>query len=288
MAKVSTYPTITAAGLADGDEFLVIDVSAAKTKIITKAQLSTLYQAANANLLALAGLTSAANKVPYFTGAGAAAVADFSAAGRALVDDADAAAQRTTLGLGSAAVESAAAFDAAGAAAAAEAASQPLDAVLTSLSLLADPDADAILFWDDSAGNYKHLVLTGGLTISGTNLQARESLVIALGDETTTITTGTAKVTFRMPYAFTLTAVRASVNTVSSSGVVTVDINEGGTTILSTKLTIDASELTSTTAATPAVISDSSLADDAEITLDIDTAGTGAKGLKVTLVGRQA
>ncbi len=88
-----------------------------------------------------------------------------------------------------------------------------------------------------------------------------------------------------MPFAMTVTTVRASVNTVSSSGTPTVDINEAGTTILSTKLTIDASEFTSVTAATPAVISDASLADDAEITIDIDTAGTGAKGLKVCIIG---
>jgi hypothetical protein len=106
-----------------------------------------------------------------------------------------------------------------------------------------------------------------------------------LSDETTTLTTGTAVFTYRMPHAMTLTGVMASVNTVSSSGVVTVDINESGTTILSTKLTIDASEKTSTTAATPAVISDTALAYDSEITFDIDTAGTGAAGLKVWLIG---
>lgn len=57
---------------------------------------------ADAELAALAGLTSAADKLPYFTGAGTASVADFTAAGRALVDDATAAAQATTLGLGTA------------------------------------------------------------------------------------------------------------------------------------------------------------------------------------------
>ena len=71
--------------------------------------------------------------------------------------------------------------------------------------------------------------------------------------------------------------------------VLTVDINEGGSTILSTKLTIDASEKTSTTAATAAVISDASLADDALMTIDIDGVGSGTAGagLKVTLIGYQ-
>jgi len=108
---------------------------------------------------------------------------------------------------------------------------------------------------------------------------------VACSDETTALTTGTAKITFRMPYAMTLTAVRASLSTASSSGLPAIDINEAGVSILSTTITIDVSEKTSTTAATPAVISDANLADDAEITVDIDTAGTGAKGLKITLIG---
>ena len=116
-----------------------------------------------------------------------------------------------------------------------------------------------------------------------------ESFVVALSDETTALTTGVAKITFRMPYAFTLTAVKASVTTAPVGSVLTVDINESGSTILSTKLTIDAGEYTSTTAATPAVISDSALADDSAITMDIDTIGSGTAGagLKVTLIGYQ-
>jgi hypothetical protein len=113
------------------------------------------------------------------------------------------------------------------------------------------------------------------------------ALGIACSDETTALTTGGAKATFRMPYAMTLTEVRASVTTAPTGSPLTVDINESGTTILSTKLTIDATEKTSETAATAAVISDSSLADDAEITIDIDQIGStvAGAGLKVWLIG---
>jgi len=116
-----------------------------------------------------------------------------------------------------------------------------------------------------------------------------ESFIIAASDETTALSTGTAKATFRMPYAFTLTGVRASVGTAPVGSVITVDINEAGSSILSTKITIDAGEKTSTTAATAPVISDLALADDAEITIDIDTVGssTAGAGLKVTLIGNQ-
>lgn len=114
-----------------------------------------------------------------------------------------------------------------------------------------------------------------------------QAIIVACSDETTALTTGTAKVTFRMPFAFTLSAVRASLTTPQTSGsIVTVDINEGGSSILSTKITIDNTEKTSTTAATAPVISDTSLADDAEITVDIDQIGDStAKGLKVYLIG---
>jgi hypothetical protein len=132
------------------------------------------------------------------------------------------------------------------------------------------------------------LAVTGDVTATGA-IKNGEPIIICASDETTALTTGTAKVTFRMPYAFTLTGIRASLSTAQTSGsIFTVDVNESGSTILSTKITIDNTEKTSTTAATAPVLSDTSLADDAEITIDIDQVGDGtAKGLKVTLLGRK-
>lgn len=132
-----------------------------------------------------------------------------------------------------------------------------------------------------------HRAGPGGVHGIGSPVQA---FLLAIGDETTAITTGTNKVTFRMPYAFTLTGVRASLSTAQTSGATfTVDVNEAGVSILSTKLTIDNTEKTSKTAAAAAVISDTALADDAEITVDVDQVGDGtAKGLKVYLIGLKA
>lgn len=121
----------------------------------------------------------------------------------------------------------------------------------------------------------------------GTAVGATAEIGIAVTPETGDLTTGTSKVTFRMPHAMTLTGVRGNVNVAPTGATITVDINEGGSTILSTKLTIDATEETSETAATPPVISDSALADDAEITIDIDQIGSTipGEGLKIWLIG---
>jgi hypothetical protein len=171
-------------------------------------------------------------------------------------------------------------------------------AVVTALTAgkmtIGGADGDVIV--DDAAGESvtiakwfsRRLAIDDLPSSGGGGGPVDESLIIAVGDETTNLSTGTAKVTFRMPYAFTLSAVRASLSAASSSGTPTIDINEDGVSILSTKLTIDASEKTSLTALTPAVISDPDLADDAEITIDIDVSGTNAKGLKVILIGQQA
>lgn len=106
-------------------------------------------------------------------------------------------------------------------------------------------------------------------------------------DAGTDITIGTNKWgDFRVPVAMTVLGVGAYVDTAATgANLLTVDINEAGTTIISTKITLDSGEKTSETAATPPVISDSSIAADAIITVDVDQIGntTAGKGLVVWL-----
>lgn len=126
-----------------------------------------------------------------------------------------------------------------------------------------------------------------GLTIGG-NIAATYAGITnvqtwALSDMTTALTTGTNKNYWYAPAeGMTIKWVRATLATTSSSGVPTFDINEAGTSILSTKITVDVGEWDSLDA-TPPVISDSAIAGKAKIDFDIDVAGTGAAGAQIQI-----
>ena len=132
---------------------------------------------------------------------------------------------------------------------------------------------------------------SGSVTLvqTGSDLRGRAVIcfIISCSDEVTDLAIGAAKVTLRAPFAFTVTEVRASATEAPTGSALQADVNEGGVSILSTVISIDAGAKTSTTAVTQPVISDASIADDAEITVDIDAVGstTPGKGLKVTLIG---
>ena len=84
--RISDLPEATSSTVGD-----VLPIDGTTTRKITVENLL------DVNLVALKGLTSAADKVPYFTGSGAAAVSDFTSAGRDMVGAANAAAQTALL-----------------------------------------------------------------------------------------------------------------------------------------------------------------------------------------------
>ncbi len=120
-----------------------------------------------------------------------------------------------------------------------------------------------------------------------------EFIAIALGDESTVLaaaSTTVPVVTYHMPYGFTLTNVKVGLTAAGTgAALATFDVHEAGTTVLSTKVTVDASEKTSATAATQPVISDSALAADSLIEIFVDLVDTDnlAAGAKVYLIGYQ-
>lgn len=144
-----------------------------------------------------------------------------------------------------------------------------------------------------NADNHLHFINGAGTDVKVTE----EVFIVALSDETTDLTTGNGKASFNMPFAMTLTGVKANCTTAPVGATIIIDINEAGSTIMNThatqnKLIIEASETSSTTAGgtNVAVLTDTALADNALITFDIDQVGssTAGKGLKVTLYGYRA
>lgn len=133
--------------------------------------------------------------------------------------------------------------------------------------------------------------------LAGSDYGKRIATILVSDPLGSAITTGDGKAGFRIPSAMTgynLVAVGMNVTTVSSSGIPTIQLRRSRRTnattrgvadMLTTKLTVDASEFESADAATAAVID---TANDDVVTgdvifVDIDVAGTGAKGLIVEM-----
>lgn len=118
--------------------------------------------------------------------------------------------------------------------------------------------------------------------------QLPQCFLISCGDETTAAAAANGVITFRMPFAFTLTSTKLTVTT-APTGVtkMAVDINAAGVSIFSTVMTLDTGEKTTATASVPAVLTTFDLAADAEITIDIDAVGStiAGAGVKVYLIG---
>ncbi len=136
--------------------------------------------------------------------------------------------------------------------------------------------------------------------LAGSNYGERTFDILVSDPGGDAITTGDSKAKVQIPSTmngWNLVEVESSLSTVSSSGIPTVQIRRSrrasatsrtDVDMLSTKLTIDQSEFDSEDAATAAVVNGSN--DDVNtgdhIYIDIDVAGTGAKGLSVRMTYR--
>lgn len=152
-----------------------------------------------------------------------------------------------------------------------------------STSPFSNVPASAYVRWIIRAGHGVEADTVGGTSLLDEALEETVTLELVGSGSLPASQAGAA--VFRMPYGALLTEVRAGLNSGSNAtSAISIDINESGSSILSTPLTIDAGESSSTSAATAAVISDPAIADDALITIDIDSADTGDSGpLTVTL-----
>ena len=128
--------------------------------------------------------------------------------------------------------------------------------------------------------------------LAGSNIGTR-MIQLKVCDNATALTTGDGKIIFMIPEemnGMNLVKAHAMVSTVSSSGTPTIQIRNvtDSVDMLSTRITIDASEYTSYTAATAPVIDTTKddVATGDRIAIDVDSAGSGAKGLTIFLAFR--
>jgi hypothetical protein len=132
---------------------------------------------------------------------------------------------------------------------------------------------------------------TGDQNLSNYVVKGNEVYSLAISDEVTSLTTGVAKVTVHWPYTFTLISIFIGVTTAPTGSTLIVDVkNNAGTTIFSTKPSIDISGFTSLTASVPNVLSITSFTKGDKLTVNIDQVGATipGTGLKIYFIGTKS
>lgn len=128
------------------------------------------------------------------------------------------------------------------------------------------------------ARNFTATSTTATSTFAGPVAGLIETFCFALSDETTPLVTSSTTVTWRAPFEGTLINVRTSVASTSIGADILVNLKESGASVFSTRVSIDANEKTSRSAASAHAFSDTAFADDAEMTWEIDRVGTTQAG----------
>jgi hypothetical protein len=116
-----------------------------------------------------------------------------------------------------------------------------------------------------------------------------QPIIVFLGNQEDNIAVGNNIYSFRIPTDFVVDSLRGFVRTAPIGNFVLVDMNVNGSSILSTKLRIDASEDTSVTASEQPVFTSTFITANSKISFDIDQVGSSAPGtgLGITLYGYQ-
>lgn len=231
-------------------------------KALINAEAGVDYQAYDAGLASLTAVDAAADRIGYTTGANTWAALTTTSYGRSLLGVADETALKTLIN-----AEAGVDF-------------QAYDAQLADIAGVTPTDNAVVI------GNGANFTVESGVTFkTSMNILTCFSLypTTVAGD----LVAGTKLATEMVRSAFTVTAVYASINVGGTTSAPTFDINENGVSILGTKLTIDATETDSSTAASAATITDTALAAHAQISVDVDSEDSGntAAGAEVQLCG---
>lgn len=120
----------------------------------------------------------------------------------------------------------------------------------------------------------------------GDNNTTPPALIVAASSEVTDLIVAPGVAAVRAPQAGTISQVRGSVTRGSTLGLVEVNVLRNGVSIFTTPITLDLGERTSVTAATPPVLDPLQVAvtDDDEFVVDVISAGSGTRGLKITIL----